>query len=281
MPSRYRPAFHTSKREAWRSTGSRLSLLTRAGTAADITVRLECAYASPSAALISRTIKGYNVTGGIEGLPARMIPASSTVRTCTREQEDCGIGMDVERAVESFLKHAGELPALSLVTDAEFRKLYGGEVVAAVAVLENRDREEDICRRCVGECCRDIGCELYAPQFSQCPVHEFRPVACRLHFCHRFDDAGRSLSLALRDVFLGSLTAAEARTGEVLTALDCLPLSRCLPEFVATVIPRVEDVRRGQLCPERALTLIRTEARRHHSGLRNGSLPPTPEECAP
>lgn len=197
------------------------------------------------------------------------------------EQGSRSTDMDIERAVESFLRHAGELPDLSLVTDAEFRKLYGEEVVTVVAELENRDREEELCLRCVGECCRDIGCELYAPQFSQCPIHDLRPVACRLHFCHRFDDAGRSLSLALRDVFLGSLTAAEARIGEALTALDCLPLSRCLPEFVAAVVPRVEDVRRGQLCPERALALIRREARRYRTSLRNASLPRTPEESAP
>ena len=185
--------------------------------------------------------------------------------------------MDVERAVESFVRHAGELSCLSLVTDSELRKLYGEEVAAAIAELESRDREDALCLHCVAQCCRDIGCELYAPQFSQCPIHEFRPIACRLHFCHRFDAAGRSLSLELRDVFLGSLKVVEGGTGETMTALDCLPLSSCLPEFVATVVPWIDGVRRDCLSPKRALTLIGREARRYRTG--PGSVGPerTPE----
>jgi len=181
--------------------------------------------------------------------------------------------MDIEKVVESFLRCVGELPHLSFVTDGEFRWLYGREVVAVAAELEGHDRKESLCLRCGGQCCRDIGCELYAPQFSQCPIHEFRPIACRLHFCHRFDAAGRSLSLDLRDVFAGSLKAAEERAGEGMTALDCLPLSRCSPEFVAAVLPWMEEVQRGCLSPERALTLISREARRYRTRLRGGNDP--------
>ena len=147
--------------------------------------------------------------------------------------------MDKDKAIESFLRHAEEFAHLPLVTDSELLKLYGEEVVAAIAGLERSGREEDVCLRCGAQCCRDIGCELYAPQFDQCPIYEFRPIACRLHFCHRFDAADRSLVLALRDVFLGSLTAVESRTGEALMALDSPPLAGCLPEFAAAVVPRM------------------------------------------
>lgn len=189
--------------------------------------------------------------------------------------------VDKDKAIESFLRHAEELAHLSLVTDSELLKLYGEEVVAAIAGLEESGREEGVCLRCGGQCCRDIGCELYAPQFDRCPIYEFRPIACRLHFCHRFDAAGRSLVLALRDVFLGSLTAVESRTGEALTALDSPPLAGCLPEFAAAVVPRMEEVRCGLLSPERARRLILKEARKCRIGLGDTKLTHTPDRSTP
>jgi hypothetical protein len=176
--------------------------------------------------------------------------------------------IDKDKAIESFLRHAGELVHLSLVTDSGLLKLYGEEVVTAIAELERSDREGDVCLRCGGQCCRDIGCELYAPQFHQCPIYEFRPIACRLHFCHRFDAADRSLVLSLRDIFLDSLTAVESRTGEAFTALDSPPLAGYLPEFVAAVVPRIDEVRCGLLSPEYARRLILKEARKCRVGLK-------------
>ncbi len=189
--------------------------------------------------------------------------------------------VDKDKAIESFLRHAEELAHLSLVTDSELLKLYGEEVVAAITELEESGREEDVCLRCGGQCCRDIGCELYAPQFDRCPIYEFRPIACRLHFCHRFDASARSLVLALRDVFLGSLTAIESRTGEALTALDSPPLAGCLPEFAAAVVPWIEEVRCGLLSPERARKLILKEARKCRVGLGDRKLTPTPDQTKP
>ena len=121
------------------------------------------------------------------------IPAAAS----HEESDTCEIYMDKDKAIKSVLRHADEFAHLSLITDSELLKLYGEEVVAAITGLERSGQQEDVCLRCGGQCCRDIGCELYAPQFDQCPIYEFRPIACRLHFCHRFDAAGRSLVLAL------------------------------------------------------------------------------------
>ena len=189
--------------------------------------------------------------------------------------------MDKDKAVSRFIQHAGELARLPLVTHGAVRQLYGEEVTSALSVLHRFDREEKVCARCHGECCRDIGCELHAPEFGSCPIHEFRPMACRLHFCHRFDAAGRDLVLGLRDIFLGSLEASESRASDVSRALDTPPLARCLPEFAAAASPWVQAVREGHLSPRRAARLIRREARKHCTGLGNGRAIRTQTQSTP
>ena len=184
--------------------------------------------------------------------------------------------MNLQKAITTFIERTDHLTRLCLVTDSELLKLYGEEVIMAVSELGKFDREEGVCLRCGGQCCRDIGCELYAPQFNQCPIYEFRPIACRLHFCHLFNAADNSPAVALRDIFLGSLSAEEIRTGETLTPLDIPPLSRCMPEFTTAVVPWIDEVRHGSLSPERALVLIGEEAAKYHISPRSenpGSLP--------
>jgi len=179
--------------------------------------------------------------------------------------------MNLQKAITTFVERADHLARLYLVTDSELLQLYGEEVIAAVSELDRFDREEGICLRCGGQCCRDIGCELYAPQFNQCPIYEFRPIACRLHFCHLFNAADNSPALALRDVFLGSLSAEEVRTGEFLTSLDVPPIGRCMPDFIAMVAPWIDEVKQGSFPTECALKLIREEAEKYYTSLRNGN----------
>lgn len=172
--------------------------------------------------------------------------------------------MDIEKAINHFLSNVGRFTQLLLVSDGELEELFGGEVTEALAELERLDREEQVCWHCGGRCCRDIGCELYDSRFSQCPIYDFRPIACRLHFCHRFDVAGRSLVLALRDIFLGSLMAVELGDSVVLRLLDSLPLAGVSPELVAAISPWVAAVRQDNLAPERARGLIWQEAEKYH-----------------
>ena len=117
--------------------------------------------------------------------------------------------MKKEKAVVSFLEHVEQLSRLPLITDSETVELYGEEVAAAVAAMDQVNREGQICLNCQSRCCPACGCELYAPQFGQCPIYDFRPVLCRLHFCHRFSTAGRSIVVELGDIFFDSLSAGE------------------------------------------------------------------------
>jgi len=185
--------------------------------------------------------------------------------------------MNLQKAITSFIERADHLIQLCLVTDSELLNLYGEEVITAVTELGKFDREEGVCLRCGGQCCRDIGCELYAPQFNQCPIYEFRPIACRLHFCHLFNAADNSPALALRDIFLGSLSAEEVRTGEFLTPLDVPPIGRCMPELITKLVPWVDAVRHGNLSTEHALVLIREEAGKYYSSLHNGNPGNSPD----
>jgi len=185
--------------------------------------------------------------------------------------------MDTAAAVASFAAGAVGLAGLPLVTDGELRRLYGEEVIAAVARLELLEREQGICSRCGGQCCADIGCELYSPHWSSCPIHQWRPIACRLHFCHRFRGEAQSLALELRDVFLGSLSAAESRGDGVSRVLDCPPLGAALPRFTAMATEWVRRLRLGHLSPDLARALVSEEAWKHRAGFTT----PLPGDFSP
>jgi len=120
-------------------------------------------------------------------------------------------------------------------------------------------------------CCGDIGCELYAAQFGQCPIYAYRPIACRLHFCHRFDALHRALIIELRDVFVGCYRAVDFSDSSNLRSLDAPPLKDVCPEFVAAVGSCVNAVREGRLSPDHAAQTISREAenyRNHRTATR-------------
>ena len=172
--------------------------------------------------------------------------------------------MDKGKAISDFLERVDRFPQMVLVTDEEVKELFGEEVSTALAELERFGRQESLCAGCGGTCCRDIGCELYASWLSLCPIYHFRPLACRFHFCHRFDALHKSLVIELRDIFLGCYMAVDFRDSANLRSLDCPPLAGVCPELVAALSPWIEAVREGSLDPERALEVIRREAERYH-----------------
>lgn len=171
--------------------------------------------------------------------------------------------MDKKRAIENFLEHVEYLDRLPLITDGEMDGLFGEEVSAAVAGLNNYNQAKEICMNCESRCCQATGCELYAAQFERCPIHDFRPVVCRLHFCHRFYDAGSSLLKELGDIFFDSLLAADRDGSTKVRLFDSPPLARCSPDLIAVTSPWVEAVREGSLSPEYAGELIRREAEKY------------------
>ena len=167
------------------------------------------------------------------------------------------------KAISHFLERVDRFPQVVLVSDEEVKELFGDEVVAALGELEGYGLEENMCAGCGGICCRDIGCELYASQFSQCPIHDFRPIVCRFHFCRRFDDTGKSLVIDLRDIFLGCFRAVDLWDSANLRSMDIPPLVEVCPELVNAVDHLVAAVRENRLNPQMVEQRICLEAQKY------------------
>lgn len=168
--------------------------------------------------------------------------------------------MDKARAIDQFLGRVDQFSQIALVTYEELSHLFGEEVAQALAQLEHYSAENRTCADCGGTCCRDIGCELYAAQFAQCPIHGFRPIACRMHFCPRLDDPYRSVIIELRDVFVGCYRAIDFWDSANLRSLDSPPFGEVCPQFVAAIVPCIKGVREGWLAPGPAAQMLCREA---------------------
>jgi len=173
--------------------------------------------------------------------------------------------MDKGKAISHFLECVDRFPQVVLVTDEELKKLFGDEVMVDLRELESYSLEQEMCSGCGGICCRDLGCELYASQFSRCPIQDLRPIVCRFHFCNRFDDMGQTLVIGLRDVFLGCFRAVDLWDSANLRSMDIPPLVEVCPEFIRAVSPFVAAVRQDRLDPQLAIQLIGREAQRYRS----------------
>jgi len=171
--------------------------------------------------------------------------------------------MDKKKAINSFLEYVDKLKRLPLITDSEILQLFGEEVTTTVAEIDRFNREGQICPNCQNRCCPVAGCELYAPEFGQCPIFEFRPVLCRLHFCHRFNDVGRSMVIELGDIFFDSLLAGEQNGNDRVRLFESPPLAKHAPGLILATAPWVDAVRKGSLNPEYARELIYLEAEKY------------------
>ncbi len=180
--------------------------------------------------------------------------------------------IDKQRAVDVFLTRIGGLSRLPLVTDNEIAGLYGDEVAATLAELDRANDAGRTCRDCGGKCCHACGCELYSERFDWCPIHAYRPVVCRLHFCHRFDVAGSRAVIELSDVFFDGLLAAQGRGAESwgdirlddekVRLFDSPPLARNAPQLTAAASDWMMGLNAGTLSPKRVAGLLRREAAR-------------------
>jgi len=194
----------------------------------------------------------------VMGLPVpRQLPEGDTPKRAS--------AMNKEKVVACFLEHVEQLSRLPLITDSEMDELYGQEVAAAVAEMDRVNREEQVCLQCQSRCCPVCGCELYAPQFGQCPIYDFRPVLCRLHFCHRFNTAGRSVIVELGDIFFDSLLAAEQAGSDKVRLFESPPLARHAAGLTTAAAPLVDAVRKGSLDPEYARKLINQKAEKYQT----------------
>ncbi len=171
--------------------------------------------------------------------------------------------MDKARAINTFLERVDRFSQIALITDKEMENIFGEEVTMVLTQMEHFMTENRTCSDCGGVCCRDIGCELYAAQFGRCPIYEYRPIACRMHFCHRLDDPYRPLIIELRDVFVGCHSAMDFSDNSNLRSLDSPPLGEVCPEFVAAVRSYTDLVRNGKLRPDHAAQTVCGEAERY------------------
>ncbi len=61
--------------------------------------------------------------------------------------------LDIKKAVTCFLANFEKLSRLPFLTDAEADQLYGPEVAAAMAELDDYNRREKVCPNCTSRCC--------------------------------------------------------------------------------------------------------------------------------
>jgi len=165
--------------------------------------------------------------------------------------------MEKTKAIQTFLECVEQLIRLPLITDTEMDTLYGKEMMEVLQGLARLNEKEQLCQNCQNRCCPAVRCELYAPQFKRCPIYEFRPPICRLHYCHRFFTDGDSLLKDMSDIFFDSLLTADRLGSNKVRFFDTPPLTNCCPDLITATSQLINSVREGNLDPEEATRLIR------------------------
>jgi hypothetical protein len=165
--------------------------------------------------------------------------------------------LDKDRAVGNFLANLDSLSRLPLITDAEIAHLYGADLAAALAELDFINLQEKLCQNCLKRCCQLVGCELYDTVLALCPIHHFRPLLCRMHFCTKYPSVYDPLITILGDIFLESVLAAERIDLARARFFDSPPLGRFIPALTESISTLIKTVREGKLDNEAAKSKIR------------------------
>ena len=179
--------------------------------------------------------------------------------------------MDKTKAIQTFLERVEQLTRLPLITDAEINTLWGEELAATLQKLALINEKEQFCQNCQERCCPAVRCELYAPQFKQCPIYEFRPPICRLHYCHQFFKDNNELLKEMSDIFFDSLLIADRLVSNKVRFFDTPPLKNCCPDLIADTSQLIESVREGKTDPEEASRLIREFAEKYRTPVLQAS----------
>lgn len=177
---------------------------------------------------------------------------------------EAGWHLDLDKAKNQFLGNFESISRLPLITDAEMVQLFGEEVNLALSKLESYNQQEKFCVNCESRCCLLVNCELYSTDFSRCPIHSFRPVICRMHFCNRFAPVYNSLINELCDIFLESLIAAQQVDKKKADVFDSPPLAKFAPGLVSVMIPHMTAFNQGRLDRASAIELIGAEALKYY-----------------
>ena len=155
--------------------------------------------------------------------------------------------MDRQQAIASFEKNAKNLVRLPFVENREMEQLYGEEFARTLEKLNRLGREEQVCLDCPICCCAEHSCEFYAPQFNQCPIFDFRPVICRVHFCERFKIADKSIITEVSEIFLYGTHILAASGSARSIYFNPPPFAEAIPGLISSISPWVSKVRAGKI----------------------------------
>lgn len=135
----------------------------------------------------------------------------------------------------------------------------------ALAELKAYDALHHVCAECVDKCCRLVSCEFYEPNFPACTIHDFRPVICRLHFCHRFGSENKELIKALGDMFMSGLESAE-KIDAIARFYDSPPLSPHAHKLVQQILPLFDAFREGEMDAASIIKISEKAAEQYRKG---------------
>jgi hypothetical protein len=180
--------------------------------------------------------------------------------------------MNIEQAIENLATNLDKFPQLPFVTDLEVREVFGQEVARALEFLEGTNKESGICSACGGKCCQQMGCEFFYQAFGGCPIHEYRPLLCRFHYCEKFGEDQKSLIRELSDIFVSGVSRLEAESGAIPSIeLNMLLYSACrkpeesYPRLIKDIRHIVAAAKRGEVDREKAIMMLREEVLSYRS----------------
>jgi hypothetical protein len=174
--------------------------------------------------------------------------------------------MNIEQAIENLTTNLDKFPQLPFVTDLEVREVFGQEVAQALEFLEGTNKEGRICYACGGKCCQQMGCEFFYQAFGGCPIHEYRPLLCRFHYCEKFGDDQKSLIIDLLDIFVSGVSRLEAESGalpsiefNMLLYSACRKPEESYPHLIEDIHHIVAAAKKGEVDRQKAIMMLREE----------------------
>jgi hypothetical protein len=175
--------------------------------------------------------------------------------------------LDVKKALKRFQSQFESLLRLPFIADDEMIQLFGEEVNSGLEELTSLEHQKGYCRDCRSRCCRLVDCELYSEALTTCPIHSFRPILCRMHFCNRFTFESSPLVKELGDLFLDSWLTAQQTDVNKARLLDSPPLSPYAPELVFFITDRIKEIVADKQGESMVLSSIRTEIEKFRTDL--------------